>query len=354
LSSVVRGYRHLQPLAAPDNKRFWEVWQGGKRVDERDTLLYGRIFLPTSRLEGLFLRRLTPTQMLQIRGVSDGTLPNGGSLLGIVHNDHGKYSSEYLFSTDSALLGVRGLYNFGTDPREGISTLGTELVPATNNDEAPRSPSGLFSMGFEVYYGLLNKSGGVSTGLRFTTLPTYAAFPYTMTLTLNPLMGNLSSTYAVKAGKHLALSSRFDFNFYSYESNVLVGCELWRIRRKTIGDKIEEKIETVDIPPSATLMDDTVNPGLDSMAQAISESPTHKPAVPGSFIKSLSHGFPAQAPEDENVVGVLKARVDQNWKIGLLWEGRFKELLFSVGTSLDLKKRERIFAGLGIEVQYSS
>jgi distribution and morphology protein 10 len=356
LSSVVRGYRHLQPLASPDNKRFWEIWQGGKRIDSRDTLLYGRIFLPTNRLEGLFLRRLTPTQMLQLRGVSDKALPNGGSLLGIVHNDHGKYSTEYLFSTDSALMGMRGLYNLGHDPRERIATLGTELVPSANNAELPLSPPSLFSLGFEVYYGLLNKSGGISTGLRFTTLPSYAAFPYTMTLTLNPLMGNLSSTYAVKAGRHLALSSRFDFNFYSYESNVLVGCELWRLRRRTIADKIAANINSADLPPSATLLDDTVNPGLDAMADSIASISTSRHSKPafGSFIKSLNHGFPSQVPDDENVIGVLKARVDQNWKIGLLWEGRFKELLFSVGTSLDLKKRERIFAGLGIEVQYSS
>ena len=57
---------------------------------------------------------------------------------------------------------------------------------------------------------------------------------------------------------------------------------------------------------------------------------------------------------DEEVEGVLRARVDQEWRIGLIWEGRFKELLFSVGARLDLKRREQVFRGLGCEVMYSS
>jgi len=37
---------------------------------------------------------------------------------------------------------------------------------------------------------------------------------------------------------------------------------------------------------------------------------------------------------DGDVTGILKARVNQNFKIGLLWEGRFKQLLFSIGIIL--------------------
>jgi distribution and morphology protein 10 len=51
---------------------------------------------------------------------------------------------------------------------------------------------------------------------------------------------------------------------------------------------------------------------------------------------------------------VLKARVDQDWRVALLWEGRIKELLFTLGASLDLKKREQIFRSVGLELQYSS
>jgi distribution and morphology protein 10 len=278
---------------------------------------------------------MSPTRVLKVSAVSDTNLPNGGSILGLVQNDYGKFSTEYLYSTDSALLGVRGLYNFGPDPRkENIATPSSEEIPEEAYS-APLIPSaGLFSAGAELYYGLLNKSGGLSTGLRFTTLPSHTSFPYTMTLTLNPLMGNLSSTYSVKAGSHLAFSSRFDFNFYSYESGVLVGLELWRMRRPS--KEVEWARKRMRQDPWDKKEDD-------GLASVLTESSLAAP----KFTRTLRK-------EDDDVTGVLKARVDQNWRIGLLWEGRFKELLFSVGTSLDLKRRDQIFRGLGLEVQYSS
>jgi mitochondrial distribution and morphology protein 10 len=203
-------------------------------------------------------------------------------------------------------------------------------------------------MGFEAYYGILNNAGGLSTGLRFTTLPAYTSFPYTMTLTLNPLMGNLSSTYSVKAGEHLALCSQFDFNYFSYESGFKLGCELWRLRRKpatTLVDKTISKAEDLDIPPNAALLDDaTVNPGLEQ----------HNQTPAGVLFENFGKGVAAREPPDADVAGVLKARIDQDWRIGIMWEGRYKELLYTVGTSLDLKKRERLFTGLGIELQYSN
>lgn len=381
LRDVIHGYRHIGLLPPPENPWEWEIWQGGKRVDKRDTLMYGRIFLPQRRLEALYLRRLSPTRLLRISAVSDGTLPNGGTILGELKNDYGKYSTEYLYSTDSALLGFRGLYNFGPDPRErslkskdapipcGPSTVPpsppASLIPTATEaktlpsppiveDQPPSTPPpSLFSLGTELYYGLLNSTLGFSTGLRFTTLypspstrhsPSgdqtrhigQTSFPYTMTLTLNPLMGNLSSTYSVKAGDNLALCSKFDFNFYSYESRVQVGAELWRMKSgNAVGEEEWAKrlIRPDWLTPSTIRSETEIGEGGSASERKISTSMT---------------------TDDEDVAGVLKARVDQNWKIGLLWEGRFKEILYSVGASLDLKRRERVFRGLGIEVAYSS
>ncbi|KAJ4372654.1 Mitochondrial distribution and morphology protein 10 [Didymella sp. IMI 355093] len=302
LKNVIRGYKHVQELRRPDENWWWELWHAGKRVDRKNTLLYGRVFLPQSRLEALYLRRLTPTRQLRIAAVSDSNLNNGGTFLALLQNDVGKYSTEYMYSTDSALMGVRGLYNFGPDPRNA------QTEPTSVDQTEP--VHGRFSAGAELYYGLLNKSGGISTGLRFTTLPNHQGFPYTMTLTLNPLMGNLSSTYAVKAGSSLALCSRFDFNFYSYESELQLGCELWRRRNTADTDWAVRKLRP------------------DWKQRAISP--------------------------DDDVSGVLKARVNQDGHVGVLWEGRIKELLFTLGASLDLKKREQIFRSVGLELQYSS
>ncbi|KUJ21887.1 uncharacterized protein LY89DRAFT_387139 [Mollisia scopiformis] len=306
LHKVIRGYRQIQELRKPDESWMWEQWQGGRRVDKRDTLLYGRLYLPQSTLEALYLRRMSPTQQLKLSAVSDSRLRNGGTILALHQYDVGKYSAETLYSTDGGLIGVRGLYNFGPDPRKEVT-------------EAPRTEDkfyGRFSAGAEMYYGSLNKSGGVSFGGRFATLPAHKGVPLTATLTLNPLMGNLSTTYAVRAGKNLALCSKFDFNVYSYESDVMLGCELWRMKAR-----VPKKKER-------------------SMAAKLEWrlDPEEKNPV----------------PEPEIVAGVLKARVDQNWKIGLLWEGRIKELLFTLGSSIDMKRKDQPFRAIGLELQYSS
>ncbi|KAG9239084.1 hypothetical protein BJ875DRAFT_366600 [Amylocarpus encephaloides] len=306
LDAVIRGYRQIQELWKQEESWMWEEWQHGRRFDKRDTLLYGRLYLPQSTLEALYIRRPSPTQQLKLSAVSDSRLRNGGAILALHQYDVGKYSAETLYSTDGGLIGLRGLYNFGADPRNEAR-------------EPPRTEDrfyGRFSAGAELYYGSLNKSGGVSFGGRFATLPAHKGTPLTATLTLNPLMGNISTTYAVKAGKNLALCSKFDFNVYSYESDLMLGCELWRMKSKA--EKVRERSTAAKLEWR-----------LDDVKE---KSP----------------------PEPEQVLGVLKARVDQNWKIGLLWEGRAKELLFTLGSSIDMKRRDQPLRAIGLELQYSS
>ena len=284
------------------------------------------MFLPSPTLEALYVRRLSPTQQVKVSCVSHASLPNGGSILTLLQRDVGKYSTEYLYSTDSALLGARGLYNFGPDPR---------LIEGTSTEPL----YGRFSAGAELYYGVLNKSGGMSAGLRFATLPRHTGFPYTMTLTVNPLMGNLSSTYAVKAGRNLALCSRFDFNFYSYESGLKVGCELWRRRRR------QKEVNDGDDNDSDGRVDWAKKMIRDGWRKPDSED---EKSIGGDGDDDDHHHH------HEETVGLLKVSADENWNVGVLWESRLKHLLCTLGASFDLRKRDQIFRAVGLELQYSS
>lgn len=81
----------------------------------------------------------------------------------------------------------------------------------------------------------------VSTGLRFTTVPptlssttpgatpspTSSSPPTTLTLLYNPLIGFVSTSYSASITPHLALSTRFGVNIYSYESDLVIGGEWW-------------------------------------------------------------------------------------------------------------------------------
>lgn len=137
----------------------------------------------------------------------------------------------------------------------------------------------------------------MSTALRYTAQSAYTGTPLTMTLMCNPLMGHISAMYSLTAGES-SFGSRFEFNAYSYQSDLSVGCELWR-----------------------------------SQVKNDSQISTDRAPVFSAFKASSSlHGR----------------------SLNLLWEGRFKELLVSAGFGLSFASRTPECSQIGISFQYSS
>ncbi|OAA63532.1 mitochondrial protein [Niveomyces insectorum RCEF 264] len=338
----------------PAADRLARVVHGARALVDTPTLLYGRLYLPRSMLEAYMVKRLAPSAQLQLRAVSDARLPNGGTLLGIVQVDRARYGLEGLASSDGGLLGVRGLYNFGP------------ANAATGANEHHHLPGGgRLSAGAELYYGTLNKSGGLSLGARFATLPGQRGTPLTATLTLNPLMGNISATYAVVARDDCSLATQFAFNVYSYESEWAVGMELWSTRRlaglvavdeaTAGGAKASPSSSALSTIDTNGAVDDAPNPRERSFQAKLewrldNDTAGGTATTPTPVNRSGARGAPADNPYQ----GVLKARLDQNLKIGLLWEGRIKSLLFSLGSAVDLHRLDQPFRTLGLEIQFSS
>lgn len=319
----------------------------------RNYLLYGRLYLPQSLLEALVIKRLTPSLQVQLSAVSNQSLRNGGTLLTLIQYDRGKYGLEALTSTDGGLLGIRGLYNFGGDASPSPHT---PSPPPTPNNVSPTTSTsgeiyGRFSVGGELYYGTLNKSGGMSLGARFATLPTHRGTPLTATVTVNPLMGNISATYAVLAKDYCALATRMEFNVYSYESDWAVGMELWSNRRPAgflLGPE-DRSLSSSSGEPSQQEQEG-IKRDKERSFKAKMEWRLDTPEEEEERRKTES----AQLVKREKYLGVLKARLHQNLKIGLLWEGRVKSLIFSLGSGIDLHRLDEPFRNLGLEVQYSS
>ena len=286
-----------------------------------------------------------------MRAVSSKALRNGGSVLGLAQYDVGKYAIEGLASSDGGLLGLRGVYNFGGDAGEPLPT-GASVPPKVVEGPLPGGNGGSdreriygrFTAGGEIYYGTLNKSGGISLALRFATLPSYRGTPLTATMTLNPLMGSVRASYAVRAGPHCSLATMLDFNVYSYESNWSVGMELWR--KEFLRRLDEDEIEDED----GGRVDPSVRRAWRRSTQAKLEWRLDEPpaAVKAKPVDDASE----EGKEDYQ--GVIKARLGQNSRIGILWEGRMKALLYSVGTGIDLQRPDQPFRTLGLEIQYSS
>lgn len=338
LPELLRSYRALTPLDRPltPQPATTEGLAGPQSVHDA-SLFYGRMYLPTSQLEGLVVKRITPALQLQFSAVSSQHLRNGGTALGLAQYDVGRYALEGLASSDGGLLGLRGVYNFGGDA-EAASDRPTPS--ASNNGERERI-YGRFSTGGEIYYGTLNKSGGISLGGRFATLPSHKGTPLAATVTLTPLMGNIAASYAVVAGPHCSLATRMEFNVFSYESAWAVGMELWR--------KPFARITTDEAPAVPRGKERSFRA---KMEWRLDTSEEEMLALSNNMM--LPSPIKEKKSEDDEYAGVLKARLDQNLRIGLLWEGRVKSLLFSLGSGIDLRQHNKPFRTLGLEIQFSS
>ncbi|GJN68040.1 mitochondrial inheritance component MDM10 [Purpureocillium lilacinum] len=351
LPELLRSYRPLSPLPPRPADPIARTLSNA--LAPQPSLLYGRLYLPRSQLEALVVRRISPALQLQFSAVSAQHLRDGGTALGLAQYDTGRYALEGLASSDGGLLGFRGIYNFGGDAEASAPANVTD----GNGSERERI-YGRFSTGGEIYYGTLNKSGGVSLGARFATLPAHKGTPLCATLTLNPLMGNIAASYAVVAGKHCSLATRMEFNIFSYESGWAVGMELWRKPfRRPVLDNDEVKLPTrsfqaklewrLDEPPTLVVPAPEPQP-----APVPSQEPIQPTAGQGRHAGRAPGG--GSGSDEEEYAGVLKARLDQNLRIGVLWEGRVKSLLFSLGSGIDLRKLDKPFRTLGLEIQFSS
>ncbi|KAH7887897.1 hypothetical protein F5I97DRAFT_1806434 [Phlebopus sp. FC_14] len=330
----------------PEGKE--EEWLAGERVDTRDYLLYGRLYLPSGRLDALYSTRLSSTVQALVAAISDPRSSlaaerrargdNVSNIMFSLQHDVGKWCSEYTWSAEDGMWGVRVLHNFGrlgstSDLSEDPSAISGP--PPKRVDEEDATGGGLkgrVSAGAEFYISAKEKSAGVSTGIRFTTLPdTAPSFqgsssssslssptssrgapsqpPTTITALFNPMMGHLSAAYAAKVTQDLSLCSRFDFNVYSYDSEWTVGAEWWMRRSLSQAQDIN----------------------------ADKEALARKPW-----------------PASSDIRGVVKARLSTNNDVSLMWEGRLKKMLVSLGVVSDLASRSKPIKAIGFELSYFS
>lgn len=355
LPALLRSYKPLTPLDRNNCSLLQRAPENTAPTPDA-SLFYGRLYLPQSQLEALVVKRLSAALQVQFSAVSSQYLRNGGTALGLAQYDVGRYALEGLASSDGGLLGLRGVYNFGGDaePNSTVANGGSE----NNGNGEKERIYGRFSTGGEIYYGTLNKSGGISLGTRFATLPSHKGTPLSATLTLNPLMGNIAASYAVVAGRHCSLATRMEFNIFSYESAWAVGMELWRkpfTRRVPQEDDLTAYKRRRSERSFKAKMEWRLDTAEELEALAVTSNMAIPPPVDGdsSGDQPRKH-IVKSGDDDENYAGVLKARLDQNLRIGLLWEGRVKALLFSLGSAIDLQHLDKPFRTLGLEIQFSS
>ena len=106
-------------------------------IADPDYLLYGRMFFPGARLEAMYVRRISKHVQYSVTAVNNARAYVSPQVAMQLQYDVDKWCSECSYTSDDGLLGLRALYNFG----QPVS-------------------SGQWSVGTELYYGVLDKSGG--------------------------------------------------------------------------------------------------------------------------------------------------------------------------------------------------
>jgi len=113
---VIDCFRIYSPPHKPERKE--EEWLAGERVDARDYLMYGRLYLPTGRLDALYSTRLTPSVQALVAAISEPPLNahseyhrnRAGSVNNVMFNlqhDTGKWCTEYTYSAEDS-ISLRG------------------------------------------------------------------------------------------------------------------------------------------------------------------------------------------------------------------------------------------------------
>ncbi|KAK7205737.1 hypothetical protein BZA70DRAFT_276930 [Myxozyma melibiosi] len=337
LTDFLCGYHQLHLPEPAEDPVYREMWRGGRRVDSKYSLLYGKLYLPGNTLESMLIRQFTPTDQIVVSAVSDKRIQNGGALMAQLQHNSGRWCSEMIYSSHEALLGFRGLYNFSVDSHLPELPSGIASIPGLSASSLLFQPQqSWFSAGGEIYYGALNKAAGVSIGLRYATTSSLVGTPTTTTFTLNPVMGQMSVAYAVQASTSTSFASRFDFNAFSYESNLTLGFELWK--NKNSRDEIDDFIVSA--------------PAITDRSGDQSEAKTETP-------ETLQPEVTAEGADTTQPISMID---DSVWKIRvatdspsvrLLWEGRIKAFLFSVGADISLH-RDQGMKTFGLELQYAA
>ncbi|QID77873.1 Mitochondrial distribution and morphology protein 10 [Saccharomyces pastorianus] len=273
----------------------------------KKSLYYGRMYYPSSDLEAMIIKRLSPQTQFMLKGVSSFK-ESLNVLTCYFQRDSHRNLQEWIFSTSDLLCGYRVLHNFLTTP----SKFNTSLY---NNSS--------LSLGAEFWLGLVSLSPGCSTTLRYYTHSTNTGRPLTLTLSWNPLFGHISSTYSAKTGTNSTFCAKYDFNLYSIESNLSFGAT------KLLHENVPDLNSAVNDIPSTL------------------DIPVHKQKL----LNDLTYAFSSslrKIDEERSTIEKFDNKINSSiftsvWKLStslrdktlkLLWEGKWRGFLISAGTEL--------------------
>lgn len=346
LQEAISGFRIIEPYHPRATK-------SRLPTDHKASLLYGRMYFPGTALEAMLIQKLSQYTHLLLKCISNPHMARDGTMIMYIQKNTPRFSHEYIFSTNDSLLGFRCLYNFGNSRPPSMSI--------------PKFDNSVVSVGTELWYAARSMSPGLSSALRYSTRSTSTGKPLTMTLSCNPILGHVSSTYNVKTSVSSTVCSKYDFNWFSYASNLSLGFELFNYEKQSRGSILpghynsihHERLMPLTRGSEMTYKGDNVltyrgddirgtdtNPfdplqvnsrSTDPLASFLDSNPTpirycrdrelqHQSVITG-FQKMLN---------ESNFSSVLKGSMSLSDRmVKLLWVGRYKDFLVTTGVRVN-------------------
>lgn len=363
LQDAIAGFRIIEPMVRLQPKF------NNKAPHSKSSLLYGRMYFPGSALEAMIIKRISENTQLLIKCVNNPHLLKNGTMIVYLQNNTAKYLREFIYSTNESLIGLRCLYNLGTPTS-------SSTVSSFNPRTIPKFDNSVVSIGTELWFATRSMSPGLSGALRYSTRSTSTGKPLTMTLAINPILGHISSTYTVKTSVASTFCSRYDFNVFSYASNLSLGFELYSYANKKRSDFYNHEIYSSSeenkylkqhpelqkhhrVPIRAYKHHDNrtiINP-IHNLDNVYHINPTLLSTTNGSghTSETVTTAFQNLVNESD-FSSVLKFSTSLNDKVvKILWEGRLRDFLVSTGVklSLNLVTNTPEFIKLGISFSYA-
>lgn len=395
LQDAIETYRYIQPSFTMGNQKCLTNTESfssesivSNSVDTTDnkfkprSLYFGRLYYPSSVLEAMMIKRLSPYTQMTIKCISSTTRGSNLNFWTFYWQRYKRHNcQEWIFSSNDGLCGYRILHNVMTSPSKFNSSL-------YNNSS--------LAVGAELWLSLGSLNPGLSTSLRYCTHSAYTGRPLTLTFTWNPLFGHVSSTYSAKTTANSTFTTKYDFNLYSTEANLSFGCEFWRSDTTTslpstpVNMNIPSNIEKTKVKTGSQLelsdsneTDQEISPSnnktsTESSIMLQDKNLMNYSSTQQQYIMDLTHTFESsliQLDKERSIIEDFENKFNNKkyssvWKLStslmdknlkILWEGKFKGFLLSAGTELLFNIQDKRIQPIinpatqfGIKIQYST
>lgn len=417
ISRVLQGYRDI--ISYYPNVRI---------AKDHGSLLYGKMYFPSQFLEGMLIKRLSQNYQLVVKFVNTPKLNKLTQPTSIftfyLQRQTENSAHDFIYSTREDLFGFRCLYHFNLLTANRTNNHELFISRLTSKSKSGVQHPSMLSAGCELWYAAENMSPGLSVAARYTTcidsmrylmngLPIYSTqnpylsnhpntngirsipyaissiHPLTFTLAVNPLLGTFESTYAIKSDSlfkgdnyhgnanvsymgrmGVVLSSKYQFNIYSYDSDLILGAQLLRSKLSFFNksDRKESKVSP-KIPETKLIDQQQIIHNLSHISQhnivyKVSEEGyvenntfIEKPVQEKlEKVNTINKGDMKKVEDDEYVssLKISGSLTKQNLRVA--WEGKFYEWFVSSGASIDMKgigSGPRVLK-YGIEFSYNS